>query len=84
MFEKESCLFMLELLVGQLIVFDRALFDSLGRVANVSLEGDVTPSYQAKLPVSVYPYKCLLAHVEATLDLAVANSLFIITCGLLS
>ena len=34
----------------ELSVFDRALFDSLGRVANVSLEGDVCK--QAGLPVS--------------------------------
>ena len=34
----------------ELSVFDRALFDSLGRVANVSLEGDVCK--QAWLPVS--------------------------------
>ena len=34
----------------ELSVFDRALFGSLGRVANVSLEGDV--SKQAGLPVS--------------------------------
>ena len=34
----------------ELIVFDRALFDSLGRVTNVSLEGDVCK--QAELPVS--------------------------------
>ena len=34
----------------ELSVFDMALFDSLGRVANVSLEGDVCK--QAGLPVS--------------------------------
>ena len=34
----------------ELLVFDRALFDSLGRVTNVSLEGDVCK--QAGLPVS--------------------------------
>ena len=34
----------------ELSVFDRALFDSLGRVTNVSLEGDVCK--QAGLPVS--------------------------------
>ena len=34
----------------ELSVFDRALFDSLGRVTNVSLEGDVCK--QGRLPVS--------------------------------
>ena len=40
----------------ELSVFDRALFDSLGRVANVSLEGDVCK--QAGLPVSFGSLGC--------------------------
>ena len=40
----------------ELSVFDRALFDSLGRVANVSLEGDVCK--QAWLPVSFAGLGC--------------------------
>ena len=40
----------------ELSVFDRALFDSLGRVANVSLEGDVCK--QAGLPVSLCGLGC--------------------------
>ena len=40
----------------ELNVFDRALFDSLGRVANVSLDGDVCK--QAGLPVSFGGLEC--------------------------
>ena len=40
----------------ELSVFDRALFDSLGRVANVSLQGDVCK--QAGLPVSFGGLMC--------------------------
>ena len=40
----------------ELSVFDKALFDSLGKVTNVSLEGDVCK--QAALPVSLGGLRC--------------------------
>ena len=62
-------------LCGEMLsVFDRALFDTLGRVANASLEGDVCK--QAGLPVSFGGLGCRRAR-----DIALPSPMLYELCG---